>query len=858
MTTNPVSPDTKIDLSNCDREPIHLLNNVQRFGCLVAVTTDWIVCHVSENVSEFLDVSPDDMIGRPLLDFFAEDAVHQIRGRLAQLDGPDAVERLFGMQILPGKETLFNAGIHASGRKYVIELERHTPEQRSDYTSYVRPMIARVSKATTVEKLCSIAARQIKALIGFDRVMVYRFAEDESGEVIAEAVSPNVDSFLGLHYPATDIPQQARQLYRRNMLRIISDVGEEPSPLIPQRGPDGELLDLSMSGLRAVSPIHIEYLKNMGVEASLSISILRRGKLWGLFACHHYEPRVLPYEIRSAAELFAEMFSFVLDQLLNDEAVVHANQARDLHDRLMVRLAGGQNLREHFSTISDALLSVIPADGVAAWIEGEYITTGITPNKEEFGKIARFLNTAAASQVYATDKLGDAMAGGEDLNPRVAGLLALPVSRTPRDYIVLFRQEFTKHVNWAGNPEKPVTPGPNGMRLTPRKSFEAWQETVHGQSEPWTTAQKAAAEQLRITLLEVVLRMSDAANVERSRANERQELLIAELNHRVRNILNLVSGLIGQTSHDVGSITEFSNVLRGRVQALARAHDQITQQQWGPSSLRELITTELNAYFGPKSDRVIIDGPDALLQPNAFGTLALVIHDLATNSAKYGALSDSSGSISLKIAETHDGALSIAWRERGGPAVQAPTRQGFGSAIIQKSIPFELRGTADIRFELTGLEVDLTIPGSHVQSFKEPEAPAAEKELITRPGNSETDIGDVLVVEDNMIIALHAEDLLVDAGAASVTVCASVEDALSAIERTQFSIALLDVNLGRETSAPIAMKLSEIGVPFLFATGYGDASVLSAQFPGTPIIKKPYQDHELLKQVRQNAARPRA
>lgn len=847
MSNQLVSPDTKIDLTNCDREPIHILGHVQQFGCLIAVNSDWLVQHVSANVTDHLGLDAEAMIGEPLTGFFTESGIHEIRTRMQQLDSPDAVERLFGIVLVQGSDQRFNVALHFSGSSIILDVEPQRSKTRADYTSYVRPMIERVRKAKTVPELCRIAARQMRALTGFDRVMVYRFAEDQSGEVIAEAVRPNIDSFLGLRYPATDIPQQARVLYKRNLLRIISNVKEQVSPIIPERSPEGEPLDLSMSGLRAVSPIHIEYLKNMGVDASLSVSILHRENLWGLFACHHYSPRVLPYEIRSAAELFAQLFSFVLGQLLADEASEHFRHVQTLHDQLMAQLAGGQTVRDHFSTIADALSSVIPNDGIAAWVDGDFLSLGQAPAREEFMGIVRFLNTTAGSRVYATDRLGEVYPPAQDFVHRAAGLLAVPVSRRPRDYVVLFRQEFTRQVNWAGNPEKPVTLGPNGARLTPRKSFETWQQTVNNQSKPWHKAEIAAAEQLRVTLLEVVLRMSDEANQQRIRANERQELLIAELNHRVRNILNLIRGLVGQSTRDAKSIQDLSDIIGGRIQALARAHDQLTQENWAPASFHGLVRTETDAYLGAKASRVVIEGPDAMLLPNAFNALSLVIHELTTNSAKYGALADSSGQVTVRTEKLADGGLAILWRESGGPAVQAPTRQGFGTTIIQRSIPHEISGTADVRYELTGLEADFTIPASCVSAFTEARV-AATTSPAGRPSQGKgVDglSGTVMLLEDNMIIALDTEEMLLGAGAENVIICNSVKEARETMAAQDVSIALLDVNLGNETSEPIARELQDAGKRFIFATGYGETTALVSRFPDAPVLKKPYSDTDL-------------
>ena len=462
---------------------------------------------------------------------------------MPMLASPDAVERIFGVE-LAGNGNLFDLSLHLSGRSIVLEFEPHNDDHDTNYVNFVRPMVERISRAETSQKLCDDAARQMRNLIGFDRIMVYRFAEDGTGEVISESLKPGMESFKGLHYPASDIPKQARALYTRNLLRIIADVSDPGVPILPVVNPEGLPLDLSMSGLRAVSPIHLEYLANMGVQASLSISILKRGKLWGLFACHHETPRTLSYEVRTAAELFGQLFSFVLDQKESDEGREEQGRAQLLHDQLMAQLAEDASISDNFETIINGISSVIPYDGAVGWVEGKFESTGHTPTKEEFLGLVNFLNTTAASRVYHSDSLVKVFPPAAEFADRAAGMLVLPVSRAPRDYIVLFRREIAKSVTWAGNPDKPVLQGKHGDRLTPRKSFEAWQQIVRNTSAPWQPPEIRAAEALRLTLLEVVLRMSDAALRDRAKAQEHQELLIAELNHRVRNILSLIGGLV--------------------------------------------------------------------------------------------------------------------------------------------------------------------------------------------------------------------------------------------------------------------------------------------------------------------------
>ena len=834
----------QVDLSNCEREPIHIPGRVQSFGALVAVSSDWIVRHVSANVAEFLETDPEQALGTPLAEFARPEAIRAMQSRVQFLRGGDSVERLFGLVLRAGGP-LVDVAVHGSGGSIVLEFEFSPADGAAEHLGHVRPMIDRIAEASTIDDACAIAARQVRALTGFDRVMVYRFGADDSGSVIAESTRAGLEPYLGLRYPASDIPRQARELYRRNLLRLIADVNDEGHVIEPMLSPEGAPLDLSMSTLRAVSPIHLEYLRNMGVGASMSISILDRGRLWGLIACHHMRPRALPYGTRTAAELFAQLFGLLIDQKRGDLERMESVRARLLHDRLMLQIAGGSSIADNIDMVIEGIGSLIAHDGAVGWIDGEFTATGHTPTREEFLGLVRFLNRTAASQIYHTDSIIGAYPAGEGFSDRASGMLVLPVSRSPRDYIVLFRREVARSVQWAGNPEKPVEMGPNGIRLTPRKSFEAWKEVVRDSSEPWTALEVQAAESLRVTLLEVVLRMTDATLREREKAQERQEVLIAELNHRVRNILNLIRSLINQSRGDARSVSDFTQVVGGRIHALARAHDQVTQERWSPASLHDLIRTEAEAYLAGKADRVAVAGPEALLEPTAFTVLALVIHEMMTNAVKYGALSDSSGRIAVDVSVEEDGAVLLTWRESGGPAISAtPTRRGFGSTIIDRSIPFELKGQAEVHYETGGLRAAFRIPERYVaevvEGGRQEPGPTSPSDEITARLH-----GAVLVLEDNMIIALDAEDMMREFGATEVHVATTVAEALAAVEGGGLTFALLDVNLGDETSQPVARRLRELGVPFVFATGYGETSPLTQEFPGTHVVVKPYDAAKL-------------
>ncbi len=832
-----------IELSNCDREPIHLLSTIQPIGFLVAASADWVIARLSANAPDWLGQSVDALLGSSLRTLFSAAALHALRNRLAVLRGDDASERAFGLHLFDIGPA-FDVAIHLSAGKIVLECEPSDRDGDMNAATLVRSLISRLQTTEAISDFHREAARLLRGLTGFDRVMVYKFAADGSGEVVAEATRPGIPSFLGLHYPASDIPKQSRALSERNWLRIIADISSVGVPIVPQLGPEGDPLDLSMSTLRAASPIHLEYLRNMGVAASMSVSILRRGKLWGLFACHHLTPRRISCQRRTAAELFGQTFSLLLESREQEMEADYEARARKLHNQLMTAMAAEASTFENVSRLVDAMTDLIPYDGIGIWVEEQATLKGTTPTREEFLGLTRFLNRTGASSVFATNEIGKVYEPGRDFPERAAGLLAIPVSRPPRDYIVFFRREVARSVTWAGNPDKSVTAGPNGMRLTPRKSFDAWQEIVRGQSVPWTDAELRVANSLRTTLLEVIVYLADIAEKERQGAAERQELLIAELNHRVRNILGLTLGLISQSRAGSSSVEEFAAVLGGRVQALARAHDQITQDQWGPASLRTVVEAEAEAYAGgaPGGSNagggtgVRIGSPNVLLRPDAFTTVVLVLHELMTNSAKHGALQGGQGHVDITWTPDASGQLVIQWIESGGPPVQAPIRRGFGTTIIERSIPHDLKGEATIRFLPAGLRARFVIPAAYVvaggptAAHPEPPAPRSPARLS----------GAVLLVEDNIIIALDAERMLAKMGAAQVDVAGSVAEALTSISSHQPDFAVLDVNLGGETSFAVATRLQELGVPHVFATGYGEDVAFPPEHAGTPVAKKPY------------------
>jgi len=840
-------PDQGVDLTSCDAEPIHIIGSIQSFGHLLAFSSDWMLQRASLNCAAMLGMAVESAIGRHAREFLDGAAMDMLRARIMELDD-SKVERIFEVELLRAGG-LFDLAIYRSGRALVLEFEASPRQPGRDYLSMVRPMFHAARASADVEDLCEMAARQLRALTGFDRVMVYRFDEGGAGEVVAEARAEGIESFLGLHFPASDIPQQARRLYTQNLLRIIADVDAVPVPVYPAINLHGEALDLSQSGIRSVSPIHLEYLRNMGVGASMSVSILRDGALWGLFACHHAKPRALPYTTRTAAELFGEFFSSTLSDLETRRALSLRDTSMRLHDSLIAQVANGTGFLENFETFAALIREAIPCDGVVAYVGGDFRTHGMTPAYDDFVEIARFLNTAGNGACWFTQHLSNTFPQAASYRERCSGLLAVPISRVPRDYIVLFRREFAQVVHWAGDPGAAKTASPAGDRLAPRKSFALWKEERRGQSRPWSPQDRAMAEGLRVSLLEVILQLVDSAAHERAMLTRTQQDLIAELNHRVRNSLNLIAALVNQARDEAMDQQEFRRSLSSRIKVLSRAHDLVNASSWAPYPLVPLIHELIAQSSGNPTAGIAIHGSCAQIRPSAFTTIVIVLHELISNSK---ALHSPDGIVSITLSRDAHGDLALCWREEGAASSQV-WRDAFAVAIVERTIPHELSGQSRLTFDDGFMEALLVIPGAAVVFQEEPQeetVPSLKPTLIDVPasppppaashddGASLLD-GRVLLVEDNVLIGMETEYQLQDLGAQEIDMAGNVAAALDLITRHDYSFAVLDINLGNETSQKIAEALNERAVRYIFTTGYGEVPWTQGQAYGAPVVTKP-------------------
>ena len=827
------------DLTNCDREPIHIPGSIQPHGAmLVYDAAQQTVTHASANAAEMLGYDRGEVVGRALETIIGADAAHSVRNAAAKSVGPTAPGLVFALAV-EGSTKRFDVAVHAYlGRTYLEFQPAADDADGYGPLELTRALVRRLADEKSVPKLAASAARMIQLMIGYDRVMIYKLLHNGAGRVIAEQKRADLGSFLNQHFPASDIPVQARELYKRNWIRMISDVRYTPQPVLPALSKTEAALDMSYSQLRSVSPVHCEYLQNMGVDASMSISIMVEGELWGLIACHHYSPKAVPLPQRVGAELFGQYFSLQVETLERRERFDIASKARARLDRIVAELPPEEELHESLSPRIADIAHLIPCDGAALWINRAWITTGAVPPETMIKPLAQLLDTAAQGEVWATNQLSKFIPEATDHVEAVAGMLAIPISHSPRDYLLFFRSEESRFVDWGGEPVKQV--GPLGDRLTPRKSFDLWREEVRGQSTPWTESDSAIADAVQNYLRDVVLRHTEATAEEKKRTEVRRKLVNEELNHRVKNILALTKSIVEQSKAGARDVKGYAEAVAGRIQALAFAHDQITREGGG-GDLRRLLESEMAAYGGATGgERTSLQGPPLRLNARAYSSMALVAHELATNAAKYGSLSTNSGSVRVTWAVAPNGDCELVWEERGGPEVVAPTRSGFGSTLINRVVPFDLGGEAQISFPPEGATARFLIPARYVMAGDLLEGVAASAAPESEVHRASLSGLRVLLVEDQVLIALDAESCLKELGAAQVMIAPTSEHAVKYIGQARPDLAVLDVNLGDHTSAPVAELLRNLGVPFMFATGYGDTVMVPESMRSVPVVRKPY------------------
>lgn len=562
-----------LDLTNCDREPIHIPGAIQPHGALLSLDEpELTVLQASDNVESLLGLPLEQLAGGRLDRWFSSSSLDALRNALNE-----RVEEHSPIPFVVGGRS-FDGICHRHLGATILELEPvHTAAPAVQLP--LRSALAALSRHTSTAELCAAAAEATKRLTGFDRVMVYRFDEDDNGSVVAEALDAGLEPFLGLHYPASDIPRQARELYLRSYVRAIPSARYVPSQLVPSLRPDtGQPLDLSYAGLRSVSPIHLEYMRNMGVAGSMSISLIVRDKLWGLISCaNHRGPRYVPYELRACSELIGRLMSLQLAALEELDARAHRlAREQPLAQLERAMRCNGRDVLEALLAEPSLLLELVDAGGAAAVTSERCVAVGAHPGEPATLALARALDTAmdaaSAPDVFSSRSLSSLLPEAAHWKDSASGVLTFSLPGQPARRLLWFRPEVVQTVDWAGAPEKQVSPEPDA-RVHPRRSFALWKERLSLHSLPWSSGDLDVARELRRRAIEVDL----AVQVEREQQAVRaRDDLVAVVSHDLKNPLGVIQMQSSLLLRGVGLKDEdFSRRLRASAERIQRSVDRM-------------------------------------------------------------------------------------------------------------------------------------------------------------------------------------------------------------------------------------------------------------------------------------------
>jgi light-regulated signal transduction histidine kinase (bacteriophytochrome) len=530
---------------------------------------DLTVTQVSESVVHHLGVGVDDVLGRPLAGVLTRASAERVAAVLAQGSWRDEN---------PLRVTAHNAEhdgiLHEHDGVAILELEPAQAEAGTARTH--RPLLAAIQRAGALEELSAIVVDAVKRLSKFERVMLYRFADDGSGSVEAEAKEAALEPYLGLRYPASDIPRQARELYLKNWLRIIPDRQYVPSRLVPALRPDtGRPLDLSFSVLRSVSPIHLQYMANMGVRASMSASLIVGDRLWGLISCvNHSGPLGVPYELRSAIEVLARTVSLQIGALAEREATSIRRRRLGTRDVLAARVRDAHEDRGvllPLLTAGQDLLQLAAADGAAVVLGDSVATFGRAPATATVRSIASWLDDRAGTAPFATSELPRILPAATDAKEVASGVLSIALPGTPSRRIIWFRGEIIRTVRWGGDPHKMVQ-ADAGEPLRPRHSFESWKEEVRLTSHRWTASDTEAATELLRSLVEIDLERQVARE---QRATRVREDLMAFVSHDLKNPLTAIAGAATMIKMRLGAPSAANAVQAKAADTILRSADRM-------------------------------------------------------------------------------------------------------------------------------------------------------------------------------------------------------------------------------------------------------------------------------------------
>ncbi|MFD1185157.1 GAF domain-containing protein [Pontibacter rugosus] len=508
-----ITLEKNYDSEFCGSIPLHLVNLIQPHGMLLVLDkAQLIIKQASENSEQFLQISLDELLEQPLSTFLSKEQVDEIQAKIASQGNHGKIPYTLSFK---AKEKLidFTAIVHPSEDYVLVELEENTIKSSEipfiGLYQHIKYITSLLKQAASTAEVAQTAAVELKKLTGFDRVLVYQFDPQWNGIVIAQAKEEDMLDYMDLRFPASDVPKQSRDLYFSNPYRLIPTRSYTPVRLIPIINPlTQRFTDLSDCNLRSVATVHLEYLKNLGITASMSLPLIINNKLWGLISCHHKTEMNPSYEMRSALELLSGILSAQLANKENEKAIMLRAQLRGIHAQIVEQLYSSPSFAEGLMSGTPYLHDLLSLTGAAILFEGGVWTSGNTPQHQEIKELVSWLRRNKIESVFATDNIGKDYGRSKEYKDIASGLIVLPINVDQGEFILGFRPEVLQTVSWGGDPNKAIQMEADGKTYHPRNSFETYKEIVKHTSLPWREEELEAAAALRSAVLEKIIKES--------------------------------------------------------------------------------------------------------------------------------------------------------------------------------------------------------------------------------------------------------------------------------------------------------------------------------------------------------------
>lgn len=826
-------------LEQCNSEPIEWIERIQSHGSLIAFDfKSLIVTHVSDNLEKVVNIDAKSILNKSIRVIFSKEDIHDILNIATHASTKNQREHV--KVIEQNDKSPIDVSLFRTDISVVLELiPAGTDFKYININNNIKWALAKTHGHENIEDILNNAVQSLQRITGFDRVMAYKFLPDNSGEVIAEAISTmSMNSFLGLRFPAFDIPPRARDLFLKNPIRVIRSTSDEGTKILVNNNSDNKL-NLTYSLLRAAAPVHNQYLRNMDVSSSMTIPIIIDGKLWGLFAHHHNSLNELSPQETYSADILGQTINMVLEHQTRQKAQKTIKDILENGNDLIAIETNSFKLDEFWNAQAKNLFEIIPCDGIAYVIDKNIKTYGNCPELNSIQTLVDTLNSKKEELQSYTNISKFIDKGIKDTR----GLIFMQLnSEFPQINMLFFRDKISKNVQWAGSPEKELIFEKENVRLHPRSSFKEYIKNNSEDSDIWTTQDLFVAKNAIETFKKYIQIEIDKEKKEVSES-ERLKILVKELNHRVRNILALVKSVSKQTASKEKSIESYVLALEKRITALADVNNMLTESSFGSINLKKILVKELSP-FDLSDKNYEIKGPSIELASSVAPIIVLVLHELTTNSAKYGSLSSENGKLTVSW-HTSENDIFIFWKEENGPKVTIPKHKGFGRTIIENAIGYEFGGSSLMNFKESGLEVTIQIPLSTILRTETEMFATEQIKFKQKEVKEESTELNILVLEDDFIIANQTKELIENRIASSVDIFSNQKSALIALEKKTYNFALLDVNLKRETSLRVAQMCNTKRIPFHYVTGYGDNFLQNDAFPNRQVLIKPISDNEL-------------